>query len=301
MPGLPVKALSPAKINLFLKVTGIRPDGYHNLATLYQMVDLCDTMTFRPMKGDSIRVICTDRSIPMRKNLAYLAARSLWRPGCPGVSIRIEKRIPSGAGLGGGSSNAATTLAVLNRLWGLSLSDSALRAKAKKLGADVPFFLYAPTAWATGTGDRLTRIPGAGRFYVLLVKPRLKISTPTIYRQFDRQLTDKPQLLTNKHQLVRMPPRLKRAVLLEDIVRLLENDLEPVVEQHYPVITMIKRRIRDMESEGVMVSGSGSAVFGLFRDKRGAQAAYREISKGSWWCAVTRTVVSMGHLGTGVK
>lgn len=293
MRGRPVKALSPAKINLFLKITGIRQDGYHNLATLFQMVDLCDKMTFHPNPGGAIRVSCTDRSIPMRKNLAYLAAKSLWRPGCPGVSIRIEKRIPSGAGLGGGSSNAATTLAVLNSLWGLSLSNSALRAIGGKLGADVPFFLYAPAAWATGIGDRLTRVPGAGRFYVLLVKPRLKISTPSIYRLFDRQLTNRPQL-------VKIPARLKQVVLLDNMVRLLENDLEPVVERKYPVIGRIKRRIMELGSKGVMVSGSGSAVFGLFSNQVGVKSAYREISRGPWWCAVAQTMDSMGHLGTGI-
>lgn len=300
MPALPVKALSPAKINLFLKITGLRRDGYHNLATLYQMVDLCDTVTFRPDK-ESIRVTCTDKSIPMGKNLAYLAAKSLWRPGLPGVSIRIEKRIPSGAGLGGGSSNAATTLAVLNRLWGLSLSNSALRKIGKKLGADVPFFLCAPTAWATGIGDRLTELPGANRFYVLLVKPRTKINTASLYRLFDRQLTKKSQMLTNKPRLGRIPARYMRTMILEDIVQQLRNDLGPVVEKHYPVTGRIKRRIEQLGSRGTMVSGSGSAVFGLFKDKRGADKAYREISKSTWWCAVAKTVVSMGHLGAGIK
>ena len=284
-----IKALSPAKINLVLKIRSRRKDGYHNLATLYQMVDLCDLMTFQAEPNGRIRVICSDKSIPQYKNLAYLAAKSLWRPGMPGVTITIEKKIPSGAGLGGGSSNAATALSALNRLWKRSLSNAALRNIGAKLGADVPFFLYAPTAWATGIGERLSRVPSSGRHYLLLVKPRLKVSTAHIYKLFDRQLT-------NPRRLDKIPPRPKRVYLLNEMVYMLVNDLGPVVERQHPVIGIIKRRIAAMGSMGVMVSGSGSAVFGLFENKRGLQSAYRNISRGPWWCATARTVHSMEQL-----
>lgn len=294
MPQKSIKALSPAKINLLLKITGKRKDGYHNLATLFQMIDLCDIMTFRAEPGGKIRVICSDKSIPQYKNLAYLAAKSLWRPGLPGVTITIEKKIPSGAGLGGGSSNAATTLSALNRLWKRSLSNTALRSIGSKLGADVPFFLFAPTAWATGVGERLNRVPSSGRHYLLLVKPRLKVSTAHIYKLFDRQLT-------NRRRLDKIPPRPKRVYLLNEMVDMLENDLGPVVERQHPVIGIIKRRIAAMGSVGVMVSGSGSAVFGLFKNKRGLQSAYHNISRGPWWCAVARTVHSMEQLRTRIK
>ncbi|MFQ5431553.1 MAG: 4-(cytidine 5'-diphospho)-2-C-methyl-D-erythritol kinase [Nitrospinota bacterium] len=289
-----VKALSPAKINLILKIIGKRKDGYHNLATLFQMVDLCDVMTFQAEPSGKIRVVCSDKSIPQYKNLVYLSAKSLWRPGLPGVTIRVEKRIPSGAGLGGGSSNAATALSALNRLWKRQLSNNELRAIGAKLGADVPFFLYAPTAWATGIGDRLSHVPSGGRHYLLLVKPRLKVSTAHIYKLFDRQLT-------NRRRLDKISPRPKRVYLLNEMVGMLENDLEPVVERRHPVIGIIKRRLLAMGSLGAMVSGSGSTVFGLFKNKRGLQSAYLEISKGSWWCAAARTVHSMEQLRTRIK
>lgn len=289
-----VKALSPAKINLILKIGSKRKDGYHNLATLFQMIDLCDVMTFKTEPSGKIRVICSDKSIPQYKNLAYLAARSLWREGSPGVTITIEKRIPSGAGFGGGSSNAATTLSVLNRLWKRSLSNSALRRIGAKLGADVPFFLFAPTAWATGVGEKLSRVPSMGRQHLLLVKPRLKVSTSHVYKLFDRQLT-------NRHRLDKIRARPRRVYLLNEMVGMLENDLGPVVERQHPVIGIIKRRILAMGSMGAMVSGSGSAVFGLFKNKGGLQAAYQEISRGPWWCAVARTVNSMGQLRTSIE
>lgn len=294
MPQKIVKAKSPAKINLILKIGNRRKDGYHNLSTLYQMIDLCDLMTFRSEPGGKIRVICSDKSIPQYKNLAYLAAKSLWKPGMPGVTITIEKRIPSGAGLGGGSSNAATTLAALNRLWKRELSNSALRSIGAKLGADVPFFLFSPTAWATGIGERLTAVPSGGQHYLLLVKPRLKVSTAHIYKLFDRQLT-------NQQGLDRILARPKRVYQRDEIVGMLENDLGKVVEREHPVIGKIKRRLLAMGSMGAMVTGSGSAVFGLFKNKRGLQSAYHEISKGSWWCAAARTVHSMEQLRTGIK
>ena len=294
MPQKIVKALSPAKINLILKIRGKRKDGYHNLATLFQMVDLCDLMTFQTEPSGKIRVICSDKSIPQYKNLAYLAAKSLWKPGLPGVTIRIEKRIPSGAGLGGGSSNAATTLSVLNRLWKRSISNAALLSIGAKLGADVPFFLFAPTAWATGIGERLTVVPSSGQHCLLLVKPRLKVSTAYIYKLFDRQLT-------NQQRLVRIPARPKRVYQLNEIVGMLENDLGEVVEREHPVIGKIKRRLLAMGSLGAMVTGSGSAVFGLFNNKRGLQSAYHEISREPWWCAVAKTVSSMEQLRTGIK
>ena len=294
MPRKIVKALSPAKINLILKIRGKRKDGYHNLATLFQMVDLCDLMTFQTEPGGKIRVICSDKSIPQYKNLVYLAAKSLWKPGCAGVTIKIEKKIPLGAGLGGGSSNAATTLSVLNRLWKRSLSNAALRTIGAKLGADVPFFLFSPTAWGTGIGEKLSKVESSGQHHLLLVKPRLKVSTAHIYKLFDRQLT-------NRQRLDRLSSRPKRVHQLKEIVGMLENDLGKVVEREHPVIGKIKRRLLAVGSMGAMVSGSGSAVFGLFKNKGGLESAYQEISREPWWCAVAKTVNSMGQLRIGIK
>ncbi len=281
---------SPAKINMVLKITGIRKDGYHNIASLFQMVDLCDTVTFSPEPSGRVLVTCSDKSIPQKKNLAYKAAMMLWRPGLPGVRIHIEKKIPSGAGLGGGSSNAATVLAALNQIWGLDIAKPALRAIGARLGADVPFFLFAPRAWVTGIGDKLTCLPPAENFYALLVKPRVKVPTAKAYREFDARLT-KPL------SLYKIPTIFKKeGVLLGDAVRFLDNDLEDTVLGAYPVIAKVRGVLRRLKGKGVMLTGSGSAIFALFDNHRGALEAYREISLGPWWCEVTQPRYSMKHI-----
>lgn len=280
---------SPAKINLVLKVTGKRKDGYHTLATLFQMLELADTLTFSPDPSGRVRVLCSDRSIPEKKNLVYRAAQLLWRPGLPGVRIEVKKEIPSGAGLGGGSSNAATALMALNHIWRRGLSLKRLRGLAAGLGADVPFFLTAPRAWATGIGDRLTPLPPAADFHILLVKPRVKIPTPLVYRLYDERLTKKPTLL-KMNAIFK-----KRGILLEDTVRFLENDLEDAVLETWPVVNRIKRELIVSGGKGVMVSGSGSTVFALFSSRREALAAQRALSRRPWWCGVTSPKGDMQH------
>ncbi|MBI5178298.1 MAG: 4-(cytidine 5'-diphospho)-2-C-methyl-D-erythritol kinase [Nitrospinae bacterium] len=286
----PLTVESPAKVNLLLKITGIRKDGYHTIASLFQMVELCDRITFSPAPSGTVRVTCSGQAIRQKDNLAYNAAMALWRPGLPGVRIHIEKKIPSGAGLGGGSSNAATVLSVLNRLWGLGLSPAALRAKGARLGADVPFFLFGPRAWVTGIGDGLLPLPPAERFCLLLVKPRVKVPTVKAYRDFDAQLTH--PLKSYKIPAVFR----KEGVLLDDAAGFLENDLEKTVLGAFPVVATIKRKLIDLGAKGVMLTGSGSAVFALFKSPRLAFAARRKLSKQPWWCEVTLPRESMKHL-----
>ncbi len=281
---------SPAKVNLVLKITGIRKDGYHTLATLFQMLDLADTLTFSPMKGQGVRVVCSDRSIPQKKNLVYRAAMLLWRTGLPAVRIDVKKEIPSGAGLGGGSSNAATALMALNRIWGLRHPAARLQKLGAGLGADIPFFISAPRAWATGIGDRLTPLPPAGDFCLLLVKPRVKIPTPLVYRLYDEGLTKKPTILKMNTAFK------KEGILLEDTARFLENDLESVVLKHWPVIVQIKRELLNAGGKGVMLTGSGSAVFALFENRREALRAERSLSGRPWWTRVTSPRKDMHHV-----
>ncbi len=280
---------SPAKINLILKITGTRKDGYHTLATLFQMLELADTLTFSPDPSGRVRVACSDRSIPEKKNLVYRAAQLLWRPGLPGVRIEVKKVIPSGAGLGGGSSNAATALMALNHIWRRGLSAQRLRRLGAGLGADVPFFLAAPRAWATGIGDKLTPLPPAADFHILLVKPRVKIPTPRVYHLYDERLTKKPTLL-------KMNPIFKKGgTSLEETVRFLENDLENVVLETWPVVKRIKGELTGSGAKGVMLSGSGSTVFALFDSRREAMAAQRALSRRPWWCRVTSPRGDMQH------
>jgi 4-diphosphocytidyl-2-C-methyl-D-erythritol kinase len=254
------------------------------------MIDLCDLVTFRPEPFGKVRVTCSDKSIPARKNLAYLAAMALWRPGLPGVGIHIEKRIPSGAGLGGGSSNAATVLWVLNRVWRLGLSNLALRKIGATLGADVPFFLFAPRAWVAGVGDRLTELPPAEKFAVLLVKPSVKVPTKKAYKDFDSQLT-RPLTYFKISPYIR-----QRGFTLDKAVGLLQNDLENTVLNAYPVLVRVKRELRGLQGKGVMLTGSGSAVFALFKNKKDALSANRKIAgRFPWWSAVASPRVSMAH------
>lgn len=282
---------SPAKINMLLKITGKRKNGYHDIASIFQMIDLCDLITFRPERAGSVRVTCSDKGIPMRKNLAYRAAMALWKPGLPGVHIHIDKRIPSGAGLGGGSSNAATVLYVLNRLWGLGLPDTSLRKMGARLGADVPFFLFAPRAWVTGIGDRLAELPPAEKFGILLVKPSVRVDTKKAYEDFDKQLT-------NPLKPFRIPPQIKkRGLSLKGAAVILENDLEKTVLGTRPVLKKVRRELQRLRGEGVMLTGSGSAVFSLFKTRGDASSARKRIADSfAWWSTVATPRHSMKHL-----
>ncbi|MDH5542719.1 MAG: 4-(cytidine 5'-diphospho)-2-C-methyl-D-erythritol kinase [Nitrospinota bacterium] len=285
----PAYFLSPAKINLILKVTGKRKDGYHNIATLFQMVGLYDKLTFAPDTGGKVTVACNVPGMEEKDNIVYKAAMSLWKPGCKGVSIRIEKNIPVSAGLGGGSSNAATALAVLNRFWGLGLSGARLATKAKNLGADVPFFLSAPRAWATGIGERLTPLPNCEKFHILLVNPGISVPTVEIYRHLPPELTTKPGI-------IKIPRRIREYISYEDTVDFLENDLERTVELRYPLVTLVKKELGRYAQKGVMVSGSGATVFALFKSKNEADAAIKGMKQIGWWCSLVEPLDSMGHL-----
>lgn len=281
---------SPAKINLVLKITGVRKNGYHTLATLFQMVELADTVTFAPAPSDRVRVECPGLRVPERENLVYRAARLLWKPGCAGVRITIKKNIPSGAGLGGGSSNAATALMALNHIWGLGHDNVRLRKLAVTLGADVPFFLFAPRAWATGIGEKLAALPPADDFHILLVKPRVNIATAGVYRAFDAQLT-------TRLNSIKIPVELsKEGVLLEDTVEFIENDLEKPVLANYPVIKKIEGHLRRSGGKGVCLTGSGSAVFALFNDLPCAKRALRTMDVRPWWRCLTRPRKDMQHV-----
>jgi 4-diphosphocytidyl-2-C-methyl-D-erythritol kinase len=289
MSGKVIRLLSPAKINLYLKVTGKRKDGYHNIETLFQMIDLFDTMTFRRLEKPEIRVTCSMKNIGERDNLAYKAAKSLWKPGLGGIHIRIEKKIPSGAGLGGGSSNAATTLYLLNSLWQLGLSAKRLAEKGGSIGADVPFFLTSPRAWGTGKGNRLRPLPAAEPFYILLVKPKINVPTMSVYGQLSEQLT-------NRTRKIKILQWFSECVTYEETVSGLQNDLGGVVEEMYPVVKSIKRELTKYADKGVMVTGSGSTVFAIFKSITSARNAKRNFQSKPWWCALAKPLTGMKHL-----
>ncbi|HXV82385.1 MAG TPA: 4-(cytidine 5'-diphospho)-2-C-methyl-D-erythritol kinase [Candidatus Binatia bacterium] len=276
-----MKIRAPAKINLSLRVVGKRADGYHLLDTIMLPVSLYDDIfihkerrlgkkTRRPK--DRLTVTCDDPSVPQgRKNLAYKAAALLLKEGRidEAVRIRIHKRIPIGAGLGGGSTDAAATLIGLNRLFRLGYTLPQLEKTAGTLGADVPFFIQGVPARARGIGERLTRLRGMPRFWCVIVYPNFPISTAWVYRNLQAKLT---KAIVNTS----INPSLGSAANLQ---KLLVNDLEAVAMGRYPRIRLLKEELARQGAVGTLMSGSGSSVFGVFPSKRRAERAFRRLRK----------------------
>ena len=267
---------SPAKINLFLHITGRRPDGYHNLLSLMCGVSLYDDILLESSVIPGITVKCDHGLVPEdTTNLAYRAADLFFGklghfPALPGAShesglqISIDKKIPVAAGLGGGSSNAATVLAALNEMFGQPFSFSALNKIGLSLGADVPFFLLGRPAIAEGVGEQLTPYEKLKDYTVILVCPDFSVSTAWVYKNLNLRLTKEKKKLSRIHfdgRFFSVPEHLV-------------NDLEPVTERAFPVIREIKRLLLAHGAAGAMMSGSGSTVFGLFAVPDEAISAY---------------------------
>ena len=252
---------APAKLNLYLRVLGRRPDGYHEIETLFERLDLADELTFEPQPS-GITLTCSDSHLSCGgDNLVLKAARLLQRTsGTPrGARIHLTKRIPLAAGLGGGSSDAAATLLGLTKLWELSLAPEQLIELAATLGSDVPFFL-APTPFAVGRGRGEACEPVAGPHLAhVLVVPEERLSTQEVYAGARFNLTaPKPSITMVLHALSNGSPR--------ELAEGLWNDLEPEAIRRCPVISSIQKHLRDLGCLTTLVSGSGSAVFGLCRD-----------------------------------
>ncbi|MBN2539190.1 MAG: 4-(cytidine 5'-diphospho)-2-C-methyl-D-erythritol kinase [Deltaproteobacteria bacterium] len=248
---------SPAKVNLFLRVLRKRDDGYHDILSLMQGISLYDEMSF-DLKGDEIVVRCPGSSLPENKdNIAYRAAEVILShvPRHSGVEITIHKKIPVAAGLGGGSSNAATTLVVLNEMTGTKYSTEELMKMGAKLGADVPFFVFGKTALASGIGDHLKPVEGVPRLSFILINPDFEISTGKIYENLKWGLTKEP-----------IKYRMPRFITTSHIVKGLYNDLEKVSLRLYPVLSKIKGLLTAHGALGSLMSGSGPTVFGIFRN-----------------------------------
>ena len=262
---------APAKINLHLAVTGRRADGYHEIVSLMAAVSLYDELWLDPVAGQ-IRIECSTPSVPRNQsNLAARAAKVFFEAAGlrPGVAIRIDKRIPVGAGLGGGSSDAAAVLTGLNRYFGRPLDLDRLHRLAAGLGADVPFFLSARPALATGIGDRLCRYWGLAPMRVLIVFPGVAVSTAKVYGAVRLRLTacaKKSKVFALKAQPF-------------DVNRHLCNDLEPVAAVMCPAITEAKAALLAQGADGALMTGSGSAVFGLFKEADKVVRAARAIAE----------------------
>lgn len=238
-----IKAVANAKINIYLDVLGKRPDGYHNIKTVFQEVSLADTLFISELKT-GIKVSCSNPNIPSdERNLAYKAAAVLreFAGINAGAEIKIVKNIPAGAGLGGGSSDAAAVLQALNKLWKLKIPKHSLAELGKKIGADVPFFIYGKRCMAEGIGDILTPLPSEKKEWYVIVYPGFEISSELVYTR----------LTSNK----------KRC-----IIKNYYNRLEEVVIPIYPEILKIKDKLSASGAQIALMSGSGSSVFGLVND-----------------------------------
>ncbi len=269
---------APAKINFCLHVLGKRSDGYHDLAMLMQRVDLCDRIEIELSIGNGVTVRCPSLELPADgENIASRAARLLLKHvGTEAaVSISIDKKIPVAAGLGGGSSDAAAVLLALNEMLSTGLSRSELMDLGVRIGADVPFFIFGRTAWATGVGERLQPWPGLPPVWFVLVNPGIAVSTAWAFQNLG---------LTRSGATARIP---EFPVGTNGLVRLLHNDLEAVTCQRYPVITSIKERLIADGACCALMSGSGATVFGVFPERHVAEQAARSYGgETGWWVRV---------------
>lgn len=287
-----MEIIAPAKINLFLNVIGKRNDGYHEVETILQRIDLADSIILKKIPH-GIKIHCDNKDIPVdERNLAYQAANILLDYSKiisdRGVEIEIIKKIPVAAGLGGGSSDAAATLLGLNELWKLGLSQEVLIQLACKLGADVPFFLEEGSisgkgiALGKGRGDELIKLNPLSKIWVILGIPNIKVSTAWVYKNL-KNLELKKEVLPDTFYSNRCKMILS-AVQKGDIKRisqLLYNTLEDVTITHYPIISQIKNNLLEVRAKGVLMSGSGPSVFGIFFDKQDVQEAYNNLTGGN--------------------
>ncbi|XXK44574.1 4-(cytidine 5'-diphospho)-2-C-methyl-D-erythritol kinase [Porticoccaceae bacterium nBUS_17] len=251
---------SPAKINLFLHITGQRSDGYHNLQTLFQLLDFGDKLVFRSNRSGNIKINGNIDGVDEKNNLIFHAATLLQKStGCDlGCTIDLTKNLPMGAGLGGGSSNAATTLIGLNALWKCGLTANQLSDLGKTLGADVPVFVHGESAFAEGIGDILTPLTLPQRWF-LVITPNCHVST--------REIFSNPQLTRNSS-----PIKIRALSGVE-----YRNDCQDVVSKLYPAVGTVLQWVENFSAP--LMTGTGASVFCSFDSKSEAQHVLSKLPK----------------------
>ena len=267
---------APAKLNLLLHITGRRADGYHELQTVFQFVELCDALTFRANEDGRVRRLSGSVEISPEDDLVVRSARALKSAtGTPlGVEIRVTKRIPAGAGLGGGSSDAATTLHALNKLWKLALDVDRLAAIGLTLGADVPVFVCGFAAFAEGVGERLQPV-SPGQSWYLIITPDVHVSTAEIFADPD---------------LTRDSPAIK---ICDLSACRWDNVCTPVVIKHYPEVA---RALELVGSVGeARMSGTGSSVFAQFASRHDAEQALQQLQAHAGWSDQWQAFICQGR------
>jgi 4-diphosphocytidyl-2-C-methyl-D-erythritol kinase len=258
------KKSAPAKINLFLRVLRKRTDGYHDIFSLMQKITLSDELVFKP-RPQGIVLQCPNSDLPVSEdNLVFRAAKAVFSHAgySSGIEIILTKNIPVAAGLGGGSSDAATTLLALNEMCRLGLKKTELMKLGANLGADIPFFIFGNSAFATGIGDELEAWKDPLKLNIVLINPSFSLSTKLVYEGLNLRLTKE-----------RINYSIPRFLELSDIIREMHNDLETVSLRMHPGLKDIQRLLLRHGALSAMMSGSGPTVFGIFSDENSAKKA----------------------------
>jgi len=262
-----------AKINLGLKVLGRREDGYHEIRSIMQSVDLADVLRFR--EGAQNALTCDEPGLSTGADNLVLQAVELFNSRLQeeprSLHIHLEKRIPLGAGLGGGSADAAAALRGLNRLYGRPFHGADLRQMGACLGSDIPFLIAGGTALVRGRGERVEPLQWRGRALYVLVYPGVEVRTTWAYRQVKTGLTGGNPYLKLINSLS------GGCVDLQTLVDVLENDFQPVVERAYPIVAELRARLDLAGARACSMSGSGSTIYGIFDDRNAAYLAHEEL------------------------
>lgn len=257
-----------AKINIGLNIISKRNDGYHEIETIFQQIDLFDEITISARDDTKIVLESDSKNIPLdENNICFKAAKLLQEISgvSRGVNIAISKRIPIGAGLGGGSSDAAATLKGLVKLWELAYTKNKITKFSKQIGADVPFFVKGGTAYASGIGDKLTQIEFPKKYYCVLVYPNIKIPSAWAYKNFNFNLT-------KTKKIIKLFEILQKRFDLSELENLAQNDFEDVVFREFPELSELKRKLYQGGAFFASMSGSGSTIFGMFKEYFEAEA-----------------------------
>ena len=280
-----------AKVNLDLRVLGVRADGYHELRTVFQTIELHDTLVCTGTPGP-FTLKCRVPGVPLdASNLVWRAAAALWTAlGRAGeirdAVIQIDKKIPVEAGLGGGSADAAAALTALGRLWG-GAPMTLLREIGATIGADVPFFLSGGTALGLGRGEEIYPLVDLPPHYVVVVRPPFGVSTAEAYGWYDEDRASGQRDENREFQQLPVPWPSRAAQMV--------NDLEPPVIRRHQEISGLKVQLREAGASAAAMSGSGSAVFGLFRSRVLAERAVKPLSRNGARALVTRTLTRAEH------
>ncbi len=286
------QVLAPAKVNLCLRVVGQRADGYHLLDSLMVPVDLYDELvvSVRPDSSVRVQLVCQSPGVPAdRSNLTWRAAELfLQRSGLSAaVEIHLSKQIPVGSGLGGGSSDAAAILTSLNRLLGTRRDAAELACWGLELGADVPFFVHGRPARVEGIGEIVTPLPGWERIALVIAFPGVGFSTRMVYQQFDLRRARRGVSLTNQALASSIPAFAGSGRPLRE---LLVNDLEAVAAEGHPELLSLKKLLAQLGAEGMLMTGSGSAVFGVWPSRPAAEEAAVALRGRGTWAVAAETL-----------